>query len=589
MEDNSLINQPSEDILDFLSDFEAVRFAQTFVKTFSLKDEHVPLVMGLAEDVTYGDVTIESLPQEMQSRFGLGEADAKKAALQMAEARFIPIKQHIPHLMQTIGSWGADVSKQDVSPEKETDPTIFLRELISKLPIELDAHLFSRLENILSAYITGKADEQKTIEQLGKSQKTAGMEINEEDAKRLLAYVNEKRQGIVFASDDSIQRAPTESIVQPEPTVIAAVAAEIKEAPSAPAPVVEEKKSGWGTVEKKTVNPQQFATFTKEDEQEVARIAEQKQAVFDVSKEHLQTIAEMTNVVCENPALVFSDPTLTDRCRQVVDSRLRDARTPQDVRSIMERSVDQGGLGVSGRALSTILQVIEQGFDAMQSERAKLIAEEKEQKKIASQQKETEKIDLAKKETQLLDQRYASVTGKAVTETILPVAPSSARVSMAQKKEDVLARQEAKIDPSKVLNVIEEVKQVAQEPKPQNTVKPHMMDVRPVQRLVGPVEELKFMQLTDFRRLSKDPMHAIQKIKDTVELVGDQGFEKQVEAIRAWQSSPMNKLYLDLAKQALVEGGSLEDVRSKKESQKEPTLSKEELAALLKLNADLRF
>ncbi|MEK7452594.1 MAG: hypothetical protein AAB664_04600, partial [Patescibacteria group bacterium] len=108
-------------------------------------------------------------------------------------------------------------------------------------------------------------------------------------------------------------------------------------------------------------------------------------------------------------------------------------------------------------------------------------------------------------------------------------------------------------------------------------------------RLSGPIEELQAMTLTDFRRLAKDPMIASEKLKDQVDLVEDQGYEKKVEAIRAWQSSPLYQMYLKIARTSMQEGIPLEEARRAQEKSGELVLSKEELSAILQLNSLLRF
>jgi hypothetical protein len=88
--------------------------------------------------------------------------------------------------------------------------------------------------------------------------------------------------------------------------------------------------------------------------------------------------------------------------------------------------------------------------------------------------------------------------------------------------------------------------------------------------------------------MAKTPELAIEKMVSLVHLVEDQGYDKRVEAVRAWQSSPLYQQYLTIARNAMQEGKPLEEMRSALAKSGE-TLTKDELTAILKLNGELRF
>ena len=56
-------------------------------------------------------------------------------------------------------------------------------------------------------------------------------------------------------------------------------------------------------------------------------------------------------------------------------------------------------------------------------------------------------------------------------------------------------------------------------------------------KLTGPVEELRAITLVDFRRLSRDPSEAAMKIKDKIDLLTGESFEKRSAGIAAWTAS----------------------------------------------------
>ncbi|MFH1047863.1 MAG: hypothetical protein V1738_06180 [Patescibacteria group bacterium] len=120
--------------------------------------------------------------------------------------------------------------------------------------------------------------------------------------------------------------------------------------------------------------------------------------------------------------------------------------------------------------------------------------------------------------------------------------------------------------------------------------KPVVSDVKsPAAKLLGPVEELRSLTLKDFRRLSKDPKEATLKIRDKIDLLGDeQSFEVKTAGIVAWRDSAINKLYLEILRRSL-EGKPLNEVMTTMESAGEDTLTKVEFDAIMKLNRDIRF
>ncbi len=118
--------------------------------------------------------------------------------------------------------------------------------------------------------------------------------------------------------------------------------------------------------------------------------------------------------------------------------------------------------------------------------------------------------------------------------------------------------------------------------------KPVVADIKYTPRLTGPVEELRSLTLKDFVRLSKDPREATLKIKDKIDLLGEQSFEVKTQGIKAWQDSETNRLYLEILRQSL-EGKPVIEVITERESSGKPTLNKAQFDSIMALNRTLRF
>ena len=97
------------------------------------------------------------------------------------------------------------------------------------------------------------------------------------------------------------------------------------------------------------------------------------------------------------------------------------------------------------------------------------------------------------------------------------------------------------------------------------------------------------MTIIEFRRMSKDPKEATLKIRDKIELLKEEGYEKYAQGIRAWQESAPNRLYLELSRRALESGNPVPTIIEEQTKSGAPTLTLPEFQAILMLNSQLRF
>ncbi len=323
------------------------------------------------------------------------------------------------------------------------------------------------------------------------------------------------------------------------------------------------------------------------DGRDDARLEEELNNIKQNKAEILQKkgpldIPGIVKEICENSTFKFEDAQLQERCAKLIESRVRDVRTPEQTRAQLEKTVENGGLGVTGRRLSDMLAMIEGRVAAYQGN----LNQEEQRKRIEKRAAAPNQEALAKKEEALLTKRYVELTGKVPDEHIAPAAPSVSRTSVAISAHHEQLAREGKIDSAKVKAAVVGSQQVAA-PRPKMT--PSMQEVTFEKRLSGPIDELRSLSLTDFRRISKDSTQASTKVMDKVDLMEEQGYEKKVEAIQAWRSSPLNQLYVGITREAVLTGVPVVEVLGKKRTAGEETLTDEELKAVMKLNADLRF
>lgn len=115
-----------------------------------------------------------------------------------------------------------------------------------------------------------------------------------------------------------------------------------------------------------------------------------------------------------------------------------------------------------------------------------------------------------------------------------------------------------------------------------------MSDIKKV-KVTNPVEELKYLDLTNFRRLDQDPTKAFEKIKQKLKVLENVDYGKMLEGIKAWRQSPVNRLYLKIFLRASNEGLSVDQIIEDLKRTNQDYLSRAEIDSLIKFNKSLVF
>jgi len=115
-----------------------------------------------------------------------------------------------------------------------------------------------------------------------------------------------------------------------------------------------------------------------------------------------------------------------------------------------------------------------------------------------------------------------------------------------------------------------------------------MSDVRSPLSVVGPVDELRLMNLAELRRIDTNLNRAIDKIYDKIIFLEEESFEKMAEAVNAWRQSPLYRNYLDIVTSSLASGKSIESVIEDERKSNPLSITLAEFKAILALNKRLR-
>ncbi|MCF7795254.1 hypothetical protein K9M50_02765, partial [Patescibacteria group bacterium] len=166
------------------------------------------------------------------------------------------------------------------------------------------------------------------------------------------------------------------------------------------------------------------------------------------------------------------------------------------------------------------------------------------------------------------------------------------------KKEDD-KKKKLEVNSSKGSEINDNIKEVSQENKnsisnnlsqaPVSSGKKSMQDIKVNNRIMGPIDELRYFNLKNFRRLSSEPTEAFAKIKDKIDLLAKESYEKKIEGIQAWRENPLNKLYHQISIESLNKSKPISEVLKQRQENDMDYLSSEELKALVAFNKSYMF
>ncbi|MDO8571864.1 MAG: hypothetical protein Q7R79_04255 [bacterium] len=312
------------------------------------------------------------------------------------------------------------------------------------------------------------------------------------------------------------------------------------------------------------------------------------------------------------------------RLQNVVLTRIKNVRTAVETKEKLTTAKDKGGAGLTDeqaekvlKAASMIAERVLKGEEKAVNSQQSAVSkppQETEKKEEAPTEKEREemvkKIDGGEAPFNLPTENSSKFTGVSSKQTeeltppseqkALPPAMPDVTPHSTKKELPALIPEKQKFSIEEIDGVptfIEKKEVVAHEPRkipvtvrstPQQSAKPAMADVKGP-RLVNPIEELRIMTLKDFRRLSSDPMEAVKRLHQKVQLLEKESFTKKQAAIDAWHESEVNKLYMEIGKESFGKGLDIQQVITNQQAQGKQTLSAQEFDALVELNEMMRF
>jgi len=122
-----------------------------------------------------------------------------------------------------------------------------------------------------------------------------------------------------------------------------------------------------------------------------------------------------------------------------------------------------------------------------------------------------------------------------------------------------------------------------------NPKRPVMHDIKPMPKVMGPIEELQFLDVVNFRRLGATPSESVIKIYNKIKQLEKEGYEKMIAGIKAWRQSPVNRLYVKIGQEAIAKGLTIKEAALEYQKNNPEYLKIEEIEAIVNLNGKLVF
>ncbi len=346
-------------------------------------------------------------------------------------------------------------------------------------------------------------------------------------------------------------------------------------------------------------------------------------------------------IIINNAGLKFDDQSITERALRIISTFLKGVRSKIDTRMILEKPSDQGGLGLSQESAENLLKICYQhiaNLDIKEEKKeeeeipviespltdsdalTKIITKEKLEKEsefnlkkeietgrtpsISAPEKFKE-IEGQKEEVKQLGPVIEEKTKKEEDkkEDIISFAPPPKKslitnIFKASKEEikEEIKEEEKKEEVSEIVKeAIKEEEQKEEKwsspPRPvsDSGSKKKIEDIKATPKVMGPIDELRYLDIVNFRRLSEDASEATLKIRKKIELLEKEGYDKKIEAILAWKKSPVNRLYVLIGQEAVSQGTGIQKLVEKRLEKNQESLSWKEVTAIMKLNSELSF
>jgi len=317
-----------------------------------------------------------------------------------------------------------------------------------------------------------------------------------------------------------------------------------------------------------------------QDEEEVARF---RSGALQ-ARRHTASLLEAARELGHQ---ALPDLELKERLARAITSFWQEVRTPAELREVLTRTSDLGGLALPTGAAEQVVQAatVEQEAIFKEFETA-----EPTQAPVPISRVE-DILDLGQPQTSIMNQESRIKDNESSHETNRDV---NYRLASQKSLEKKIPKVKFIIPEAGVQPLVTEVKTRAVRPaQTESIIK--AVATRPTEssfvpsKPMGPVDELRTLSLTDFRRLGDSAQAATQKLYQKIDLLGDESIDMKSQGIKAWHGSPVYQAYLKSGQASIESHKSVQDVINENLMHDKDALSLTEFQAIADLNRSLAF
>ena len=329
--------------------------------------------------------------------------------------------------------------------------------------------------------------------------------------------------------------------------------------------------------------------FSPDDEEEIRQLTKK----IVMAENFSQTPVAVDDKLKEIISLVkinFGSADLADRFSQILRTYLRGIRNKLDIKAALMKPFLSGGLSFDEASAQKVMLLADKVLNSVPGQPIKPLP------KIKSS--ELARSDFSSRHEILREAAYdfkKLATNRELAPLTPAVRPAPAVIPATVTKKNAFKPQ-AKIPVAPIQPATKSdqgamplIKRRFKAENLSQSQKVKIEDVKYVPKIMGPLDELKYLDLINFRRLDRDPLKSADKIKNKINLLAEENYGKKLEGIKLWRLSPINKLYLEIGHLSISANKPVDVIIEERKLNNQEYLTAEEFKEIMDLNKGLRF
>lgn len=337
--------------------------------------------------------------------------------------------------------------------------------------------------------------------------------------------------------------------------------------------------------------------FAPEDEEEIRELTK-KAIIGDSAPAPSAEVDEKVSAIIRAAEIDFGSEFLVDRFKQILRTYVKGIRSGIDTKITLKKPFDSGGLSFDEESANKIValadNIIGNKTPAPNPRPQKIAVPEDVLASRGGVAKTGQANSLKNIGSRDVGYDFASSVKKA---SLKPAAVQATAINPVIK---TIPSGSASVRKMEAVEAKKEIPKLTIRPISETSVgKVRMDDIKYVplpanarseMQTMTPIDELRIMDLTTFRRMGQqDPFRSASKVKDKIKLLEEENYNKKTEGIKAWRSSPVNQLYLEIGEKSISENKPVDVIMAERKFSGQAFLTNLEFEAIMDLNKELRF